>query len=240
LSENPLLPHRKLRDLHALMLHCRDLEKKQVRSAAREAFLAATAMHLVPGDLLSAEPADQTTPHLAPDAKKDSYNSVLATAPVVTSRLALCAAAARGLQAATTKTEDAGVVLATVRAGTNETGWQTALEWAQQAQLPLILACSDATNGKAARVRRGEPAFDWASVSRFAKRTKLAVLSVDGEDAVAVYRVMQESALRARLGGGPAVIWGVVSPVVAGQRLPRSRQPIVRLENYLAQRNIKL
>ncbi len=80
--ENPLLPHRKLRELHALMLRCRDLERKQKLSqfASREALLAATSIHLLPGDLLSAGPLDQTASHLAPEAKKDTANSVL-TAP---------------------------------------------------------------------------------------------------------------------------------------------------------------
>lgn len=243
LFENPLLPHRKLRELHALMLRCRDLERKQKPSqlAAREAILAATSIHLQPGDLLSAEPLDQTTPHLAPNAKKDTANSVLTAPSALTNRLTLCAAAARGLQAAGSTPETTGIVIAHVRSGTLEPGWQAALDWAQQAQLPLLLAVADATGGKPSRTRRGEPALDWASVSRLARRNKIAVLSVDGEDAVAVYRVMQESVLRARLGGGPAVIWGVLSPLTAANpRLQRTKQPIVRLENYLAARNISL
>lgn len=241
--ENPLLPHRKLRELHALMLRCRDLERKQrlARTCSREALLAATSIHLLSGDLLSAEPLDQTTNHLAPEARKDTANSVLTAPSALTSRLTLCAAAARGLQAAGTGPENTGIVIAHVRSGTLEPGWQAALDWAQQAQLPLLLAVADATGGKPSRTRRGEPALDWASISRHARRSKIAVLTVDGEDAVAVYRVMQESVLRARLGGGPAVIWGVLSPITAANpRLPRSRQPIVRLENYLATRNITL
>ena len=236
MSENPLLPHRKLRELHALMLRCRDLERKQKsRSSAREALLAATSIHLLPGDLLSASPADLAADHLAPQSKKPSMNSSLVVALPVGARLSLCAAAARGLQAGTD-----GVVLAFTQSNTTEPGWQAALEWAQQSQLPLLLVCADASGGTRARAgKHREPALDFATMSRFAKRVKLPVLTVDGEDAVAVYRVMQESVLRARHGGGPAVLWAVMTPLIAAApKMPRSRQPITRLETYLAARNI--
>jgi pyruvate dehydrogenase E1 component alpha subunit len=239
LSENPLLPHRKLRELHALMLRCRELERKQKsRTSAREALLAATSIHLLPGDLLSASPADQTAASLAPAPKKPSTSGSLVAASSLHSRLALCAAAARGLQAAGTE----GVVLAFAQAGVAEPEWQAALEWAQRSQLPVLLVCADATAGARSRAgNRRNPALDFATLSRFAKRLKLPVLTVDGEDAVAVYRVMQESVLRARPGGGPAVVWAVLTPLNrATPNLPRSSQPIARLEKYLAARKIPL
>ena len=77
-------------------------------------------------------------------------------------------------------------------------------------------------------------------MSRLAKRVKLPVLTVDGEDAVAVYRVMQESVLRARLGGGPAVLWAVMTPAAEAAKMKRSSQPIARLEKYMAARKITL
>ena len=232
MPENPLLPHRKLRELHTLMLRCRDLERKQKsRGPAREALLAATSIHLLPGDLLTAHPNDLVAQQLAPAAKKSAATSTLSNNP----RLPLSAAAARGLQASGTD----GLVLAFASAGTPEPAWQQAAEWAQQSQLPLILACTDATGGRTRSTQRGAPALDYATMAKFAKRLKLPILTVDGEDAVAVYRVMQESVLRARLGGGPAVIWAVMAPVSAStHKPPRSSQPIARLENYLATRNI--
>jgi hypothetical protein len=64
------------------------------------------------------------------------------------------------------------------------------------------------------------------------------VVSVDGEDAVAVYRVMQECVVRTRVIGGPAVIWALSTPATAP--LTRAQQPIARLRSYMAARNIKL
>lgn len=237
LSENPLLPHRQLRELHTLMLRCRELERKdKSRSSAREALLAATSIHLLEGDLLSASPKDQTAGHLAHVGRKPSENGSLVATTALSARLPLCAAAARGLRAAGTE----GLVLAFVRAGTTEPGWQAALEWAQQSQLPLLLACADATGGAPSRSGKlREPTINFAAMSRFAKRVQLPVLTVDGEDAVAVYRVMQESVLRARFGGGPAVLWAVMTPLKAGSpRRPRSSQPVTRLESYLTARGI--
>jgi pyruvate dehydrogenase E1 component alpha subunit len=242
LSENPLLPHNKLRALHSLMLRCRELERKQKsRSFAREALLAATSIHLLPGDLLSASPADQTSGQLAPEARKPSTGGSLIAVSSLNARLPLCAAAARGLQAAGPQPAGTdGVVLAFAQAGATEPGWRASLEWAQQSQLPLLLVCADATGGARSRsAKRKEPALDFATISRFAKRLELPVLTVDGEDAVAIYRVMQESVLRARLGGGPAVLWAVMTPLNgAAPKMPRSSQPIARLESYMAERNI--
>lgn len=235
MSENPLLPHAKLRELHTLMVHTRELERKR-RSAlgAREAVLAATAMQLQPGDLLCGTEADTTMEELAPPAKTEKTSGYIV--PPLESRLSAAVALARGLQGAGTD----GLVLTYAAAGTSEPGWQQALSWAHEEQIPLILTCVDATGGKAPRGASSAKAalLTWAAMVRFAKKLHLPILAVDGEDAVAVYRVMQESVIRARYGGGPAVLWAVTTP--PGTALARSRQPLVRLERYLAVRNIKL
>jgi TPP-dependent pyruvate/acetoin dehydrogenase alpha subunit len=238
LSENPLLPHSKLRELHALMLRARGLERKQTSSpSAREALLAATLIHLLPGDLLSAAASDRTVEKLAPEGKDRRTAGSLIAGSSVEARLPVCVAAARGLQAAGVE----GVLLAFARAGTAEPGWTAALEWAQRSQLPLLLACSDTTNGASSGTRkRAEPAIDFTSMTRFAKRLKLPVLTVDGEDAVAVYRVMQESVLRARQGGGPSVLWAMMTPTRSIATMPPSSRPIARLRSYLAARKIPL
>jgi pyruvate dehydrogenase E1 component alpha subunit len=64
---------------------------------------------------------------------------------------------------------------------------------------------------------------------------QLPYFPVDGEDAVAVYRVMQETSARARAGGGPSVIWAMLSAT----RLTPRQQPLRRLEAYMAARDIR-
>lgn len=255
MAENPLLPHRKLREMYALMERCRGLDRKYTRqqkargaiggrAIAREALLAATSMHLVPGDLLCAAPGDRAAQQLAPAAKKAgiSEGNVIA-APDLSPRFVLCAALARGMQAAAAE----GIVLAYADAGAashDNAGWPAALEWAQTAQLPLLLACADSghTSRRSGRPKSksAEPPLDLTSMNRLAQRLRLPVIPVDGEDAVAIYRVMQESALRARMGGGPAVIWAMMTPITGSGGLPRAGQPIPRLRNYMAARRISL
>jgi TPP-dependent pyruvate/acetoin dehydrogenase alpha subunit len=264
LSENPLLPHRKLQELYTLMQRCRALDLKQARvqggrrqkasrAIAREALLAATAIHLLPGDLLCAQPGDRAAEQLSPACKAAAATSSLLAAPEFSPRLLLCAAAARGLQA----TGAEGLVLAfadTHSPAAGSAGWATALEWAQSAQLSLLLACIDSSSAPGVRsspqprAKSTDSPLDWPSMSRLAHRLRLPVLPVDGGDAVAVYRVMQESALRARMGGGPAVLWAFMNPDLSPQAtpssrtsdLPRASQPIARLRSYLAARQIPL
>jgi len=51
---------------------------------------------------------------------------------------------------------------------------------------------------------------------------------------------MQESVLRARQGGGPAVLWAVMTPTKSLAAMPASSQPIARLRSYLSARKISL
>jgi pyruvate dehydrogenase E1 component alpha subunit len=224
MPENPLLPNRKLRELLTLMRLCHKLD----RNSHREALLAATTIHLEPGDLLCA--TDNSLAHLAPKVpkKEANPNGSLLIAPAELAQLPIAAAAARGLQAT-----GKGVALAFANAGSSEPDWQSALTWAHTFQLPLILTITDATGGKLPR----RHTLDWPTFSRFAKRIKLPVLTIDGEDAVAIYRCMQESVIRARVGDGPAVLWAVITPASA-PKPPRTQRPIARLEAYMSARKI--
>ena len=233
MPENPLLPHRKLRELYRSILSCRDLQRRLrrqgrqtvARGDAREALLAATSIQLLPGDLLCAEPDDALAAALLPIGKAGKFPASF-TAPVP-SRLTACAAAALGVKAA------GGVVLAYTRAGATEPGWQEALRWAHRAELPLLLVVGDATAWNArGKLGVASARLSWAAMQPFAKRLRLPVLTVDGEDAVAVYRVMQESVIRARHSGGAAVVWAVMG---AG-----GPTPLARLQSYLRARKIAL
>jgi len=225
------------------MARARVLEqrRKPVPGMAREALLAATTIQLEPGDLLCGEPGDPVLAEMAPAAKDPRRTGdVILPASVSGKRsslLASYAAIARGLQASGA-TGACPLLLAVAQAGSAGPGWQDALAWAQQAELPLLLVCADASGGKPSRRSKIAPVLDWAAITLFSRRTKLPVISVDGEDAVAVYRVMQECVLRTRLGAGPAVIWAVMSP--APQTLERAQLPLARLRQYMSARKISL
>ncbi len=224
--ENPLLPHRKLQELYRLMERTRTLERKNKHGAtAREALLASTAIHLEPGDMVSAPANDLTANNLAPVTPAFLASS---HTPRV-SRLVLSAASSRGLQAAGNK----GLVLAYSVAGTMEPAWEDTLAWAQTERLPFVLAVTDATGG-----RSSSKSLNWQNADRVCRKLKVPTLTVDGEDAVAVFRVMQEATLRARTAAGPAVIWAMLTP--SADALARSAQPIARLKRYMTARKIPL
>ncbi len=237
MPENPLLPNRKLRELYALIERCRALDRRHPHTPAREALLAATTMQLLPGDILCTAPGDATLAKLAPADRAGLVHGGLVTPPNLpfAAKLTTAASMARG-QLAAAPPDARSLTLAFSIAGTAEPGWQHALSVAHHISLPLLLAVADAVGGATSARKPGEPPLTWLNMQRLAKKLHLPVFAVDGEDAVAVYRVMQESVLRARAGGGPAVLWAVLSP----QRPSRSDLPLARLRSYLAARRIPL
>ena len=250
MAENPLLPNAELRALRNLTRRCIALDAKGARTRkaggarnalpGREALLAGTALQLKPGDLIIPERDDATVAELAPadphlaEGSTDILPAVSRQAP----RLMLAAAMAAALRAAGTDR----VVVVYLRERATEPDWDAALAWAQQRQLPMILVCADprGPNAFQADTRAAKTAFTWSSVNTTAHRLQLPVLTLDGEDAVAVYRAMQESLLRARGGGGPAILWGMLTPAAEHAAGAWSGQPLRRLEQYMRARRIPL
>lgn len=246
LAENPLLPNAELRALHTWTQRAEALARKQARrststsglSRSADALFSGTLLQLRPGDILVPEATDGTAAALVAPQKPTSSQilSVLHASAPETGVLY-----ATGLAAALKRSGADGLVLAFVHAGLAGGPWADALTWAQTEQLPLILVIADPSGSD---TFRPDPAkvpgtLTWTSLQKLSKNTGVPVLSVDGEDAVAVYRVMQESVLRARSGSGPAVLWAMLpsaEDLRAGR--PASSSPLRRLERYLRTRAI--
>lgn len=228
MADNPLLPQDRLRELHALMQRIRTADRRR-SNGAREALLAATLIHLSAGDLVSGIADDRTLRELAPKSSAgDDAHDVPHSL-----RIPLCVGAARGMQTAGTDR----LAVAFAQAGSADPGWTDALRWAHRDRLPFLLVVAD--NGKAAgrrRAPRSATPLLWPELTKLARSIHLPHFPVDGEDAVAVYRVMQETSARARSGGGPSVLWAMLSP----ERLSPRRQPIKRLQAYMSARGIRL
>jgi pyruvate dehydrogenase E1 component alpha subunit len=227
LADNPLLPKDRLRELHALMQRIRATDRRRSKSA-REALLAAALIHLSTGDLVSGPAEDATLRALAPksNAGDDAHDVPQSL------RIPLCAGAARGMQTAGTDR----ISVAFTEAGVPETGWADALRWAHRDRLPFLLIVADNGTRAGKATLRNAPPLLWPALTKLAHSIHLPHFPVDGEDAVAVYRVMQETSTRARSGGGPSVIWAMLST----ERPARRQQPLTRLEDYMAVRGIKL
>lgn len=254
MPENPLLPDAELRALLALTRRVIALEARSAArlaesarrapnssAPAREAALAAAALQLKPGDLWVPEATDTALLALfpAPSETAPQPLEVLPSACTLgASRLLLTSALASGLRTLQT----GGVVLAFTRAGQKDPGWLQALSWAQEKLLPLILVCLDASGDAAFTPKRSSAAgrFDWTGVAQATNRLKLPVLTVDGEDAVAMYRTTQEAVLRARAGGGPAILWAALATPAEADARPASHRPLVRLTRYMRARKIAL
>jgi TPP-dependent pyruvate/acetoin dehydrogenase alpha subunit len=107
--------------------------------------------------------------------------------------------------------------------------WRRALKLAAKQDLPVIFVALPKTkDGKA----RGK-----TEVSGIAHRSGVPGISVDASDAVALYRVAQESLGRIRGGGGPALIEGVPFHV-QGKAKADGADPVVQMKEYLGQRKI--
>lgn len=227
MADNPLLPQNRLRELHALMQRIRAVDRRRSK-AAREALLASTLIHLSDGDLVSGNSDDRTLRELAPksSAGKDAHDVPLSL------RIPLCAGAARGMRTAGTDR----LAVAITDAGSAQPGWADALRWAHRDRLPfLLIVADDGRNSSRRQASRATP-LQWPDLTKLSQSIHLPHFPIDGEDAVAVYRVMQETSARARSGGGPSVLWAMLS----SQRLSARQQPINRLEEYMAARGIRL
>lgn len=212
-----------------MMLRVRKLDRRR-QPAAREALLASMLLHLSAGDLLSGPAGDRTLLELAPPpAPNGSHHEFPSNL-----RLPLCAGAARGLQTAAPDR----LVVAYTNPSARELGWSDAITWAHRDQLPFLLICADLSRGHRPprKPRAATPPLTWPAVSQLAGKLHLPLFPVDGGDAVAVFRVMQETTQRARAQGGPSIIWAVLTPGA----LPPKEQPLRRLEAYLAARGIPL
>ncbi len=252
MPENPLLPDAELRTLLALLKRCATLENPSERSgtgqsrphppqnaSGREAVLAATVLQLKAGDLFLPEPADAVALSLVPQpegAANDQPDAIPRKIAVSTSRFLLGASMAAALRLSGSE----HLVLLLTSTNSKDPGWAAALAWAQERLLPLVVVCTD-PRGPAAftsKPVRSPGKFDWSEVSRSAARLKLPVLTVDGEDAVAIYRATQEAMLRARAGAGPAVLWAALPARAQLAERPRTRRPVARLAQYLRSRGI--
>lgn len=235
--ENPLLPNAKLKELYALMQRARALSKAPASAPRFEAILAATLMHIEPGDFVSPPPGAPPAALFAAERTTRSTRKKAAPAKPVTplpahQRLAAAAGIAQGLKLAGASRLALFYTDAGSASARTEQGWAEALTYASHAELPLLFVCAEIIGGP----RISNPkAISWSSLSKLAKPLGLPVLTVDGTDAVAVYRVMQESTHRARQGDGAAILWCAL-PSAANRTA--ANDPIRHMQRYLAARGL--
>ena len=250
-GENPLVPNAKLKQMYTAMLEARMLEEavtKKARGAKRvrkiasirgqEAVRVSTAIELGPDDLVSDARVSVGMELILGGEATSLLKTFSKTSPTTggnrflrpiddsAEQLRLAAGAALALKAQGRR----GIIV--VYAGREEaskSAWTDTLSTAAKLELPMIFVVLPGTG---AAKKGGEAAV----MSGLAHAAGMPGMPVDACDAVALYRVTQESLGRTRGGDGPVLVecvrWGI-----EGKR-GVSDDPILHLQEVLTERRI--
>lgn len=221
--ENPLVPNKKLRQLYALMSQARALDEFAVKTASsakaafpsthgEEACRASTAVNLASGDLISDTHESAVMDLIAGrnvrsllrrlDAIVSGKNPRRATHPQTgaaqlpwtkdtATRLTMALGAAASIKA----TGQPSLVMAYAHSrDLPDAGWRSILKSAAQFELPIIFVVLPGHRGAG------------SNLCALTQKLGLPGFPVDAADAVALYRVAQESIGRARGDRSPVLI----------------------------------
>lgn len=205
-QESSLLHSERLKQLYAALLRCRTAG---TLGAGREAILAAASLELGPDDHLLPQQAGALIARLqdslrasADEIRDESLNDITA--------LTLATGMALGLK----KAQRPGIVVAVAREKAEaDPEYGSLLAFASRNKVPSIYILEFTGS---LRIRR-KPL-----------KPPLPIIIAEGSDTVAILRVIQECARRARQGHGPALI----------QCTQPSADPLDFLEEYLRKRNL--
>ena len=219
--ENPLIRNARMREMYVAMVEGRMLAKHLRRASAGlgkglEACWVATAIDLRDGDLTSDAGAGPVPGYVrnGERSKAKVLKAALAAGPVAgrldavddpVERLWCAVGAGLALKAAVLEEgETRGVVVAYARAGELKAAeWKRVLAGAKDAPVVFVLLPDEG---------------DSAAVAELAGKCGVPGIPVDAADAVAIYRVAQESIVRARADG--------VAALIAAVRLDEKSDPV--------------
>jgi TPP-dependent pyruvate/acetoin dehydrogenase alpha subunit len=138
---------------------------------------------------------------------------------------------------ATAAARQAGVVVVYALPGEVPAAlWKKALRFAAEQELPVVFVVLPAARARGSKAR---PTSKAVTVSALARDCGVPAMVVDADDAVAIYRVAQESIGHARIGGGGALI-ECVPFVLAGSaaKVRVTQDAIAGLEQTMVQRGV--
>ena len=247
--ENPLVPHVVLRQMYENMLQARMLEehvsaaplktknggakgKKRAADSGRgqEACRVAVVQGLAEGDLVAEAQAGPVMAlllgaELRQALEGDGLGAALPFVASARDRLHGALGAAMALRA----TKSRGVVVAYVkREEADEKVWKDVLSVASQQNLPMIFVVLPA-------LEKTGKSSERAIVSKVAKGCQVPGMAVEASDAIALYRVAQESLGRIRGGGGPVLI-ECITYHLQGERNGKISDPVVEMREHLLER----
>jgi TPP-dependent pyruvate/acetoin dehydrogenase alpha subunit len=262
--ENPLVPNKKLLQMYGVMADARALDEHIQRlqkgvtgrrrldsTRGQEACRVSTALELLPGDLVSDSQAGVVMDLISGAQSKAQIDSLLERVAefhegkIDEAKLVKEGALARVLPwvddvgnrlrmamgaALSFKTLKRGsLVVAYV--GHDELGkkeWREVLEIASRLELPMIFVVLPGSGKDQGGVRQ---------LSAKARGWGMPGMPVDAHDAVALYRVTQESLGRIRGGGGPVLI-ECKGYRVEGTRKDSTEDPLAQMKSFLLGRKV--
>lgn len=239
--------HDVLRRLYASMLRCRMLSEQAQRLAGdtnpgahwdfttgSEAIISGSTLELKRTDTLVASPRD----FQARVVKRPRYSPITRGKG---SRFSVGAAAAAGstsvhpfhlgtgIALAHRLGKTRNVVIALCGENTSSSdGWHEAMKFAGAHRLPIIYVLRSSSAFETSMAAK-TPALD--EISFMARNGGFPAVIVDGNDAVAVWRVTHESVHRARNGGGPTLI-------ECEKRFTQYEDPLAHIEHYMKKRGL--
>lgn len=263
--ENPLMPNARLRQIYLALVKARTLARLRPNrrgersTTGLEACMVSPTVDLGPGDLvgdvLTGAAIDflrgatlATVMHPGLTAKKRGIRADcgaaarLAGSSNIAERIwtALGAAAALKALASHPKasvsddvaSQQVGVVVFYLLPGQVPTALLSkALTFARENALPILFVVLPSAPAKSAK-------GTVSSISSVALHCGVPGMPVDAEDAVAIYRVAQESIGHARIGGGPALIEALQCVVEGDKKRRPAHDPISGLQQYILQRGV--
>ena len=176
----------------------------------------------------------------APARRRHAPRNILTPASTIAAQLNF----GTGIAAANQMKKNDNVVVAFSDEGPTSLGfWDEALNFAGVRNLPIVYVCRNNLWGESVSVKLQTEADD---IGRKAMEYGFPTITVDGNDAVAMYRVAQEAIERARSGGGPTLIEAQTSRGHGHAEIDpakyraeeeveewKSKDPIAAMERYL-------
>jgi pyruvate dehydrogenase E1 component alpha subunit len=246
-----LISNEKLLELYSTMLKCR-LIQTRIRALAkengsiglhaavgREAPIAGVCLDLLPGDTLAPShlgyrasfvkglPLSAIFSVLSPGAGRSRPR--YASLHLIPPSLSLSAQLERALSAAAENKKRRNKMIAVAFCGSSSAApdlLQQAMRQAGKRNLPMLLVCHSDAHAE--------------DISLKAQECGFPAVPVDGDDAVAVYRVATEAMTHARRGSGPTLIeckpWSPSGAKSPGRKT--ASDSIARMEEYLTRKGL--
>ncbi|MGA3263179.1 MAG: thiamine pyrophosphate-dependent enzyme [Terracidiphilus sp.] len=240
-----LISNQKLLALYSTMLKCRMIEEririliKQNRftgngyaALGQEATAAGVAIDLLPEDTASAFPGDLIPLFIKGLPLEKLFARLFsASRPSTTIAAQLHIATGAALANKASKNKKIAVVFCS-RECTSHSSWQEALNSAGVHALPILFVSRSTLPAPAASF---DPQTKATRMRLKTKACSFPTITVDGNDAVAVYRAACEAIAHARMGDGPTLIeclcWKDGDPTL-------NDDPLLSMEKYLMRKGL--